>query len=57
MFGHLVVDRDDDLALVYGLVGSLHVLDLERVSRAGSVVTHAGNQDAPFRLVRLCNDI
>ncbi len=40
MLGDLVVDGDDDLALVRRLVRPLHVLDLQGVGGTGSVVTH-----------------
>ena len=36
---HLVVDPHDDLALVSGLVRGLHVLQLQRVGRAGGVIS------------------
>ena len=40
MFGHLVVDGHDDLALVDTLIWSLYVLDLQSVSRTGRVISH-----------------
>ena len=44
VLGDLVVDADDDLALVDGLVRPLDVLDLEGERRAGRVITHAGQK-------------
>ncbi len=40
MLGDLVVDGNDDLALVRRLVRPLHVLDLQGVGGTGSIVTH-----------------
>jgi hypothetical protein len=45
---NLVVDGDDDLALVGGLVRPLDVLDLKGVGRTGSVVSHTGNKNEEF---------
>ena len=45
---NLVVDGDDDLALVGGLVRSLDVFDLKGVGRTGSVVSHTGNKNEEF---------
>ena len=44
VFGDLVVDGDDDLALVRRLVSPLHVLDLQGVGGTGSVVAHTEKQ-------------
>jgi hypothetical protein len=45
---NLVVDGNDDLALVGGLVRSLDVFDLKGVGRTGSVVSHTGNKIEKF---------
>jgi len=44
VLGDLVVDGDDDLALVRRLVSPLNVLDLQGVRGTGSVVAHTEKQ-------------